>query len=37
VHEGEGSSSELSLSTASNATLKDLKTTDVERKKERKD
>jgi hypothetical protein len=32
VHEGEGSSSELSLSTASNTTLKDLKTTNAERK-----
>jgi hypothetical protein len=37
VHESEGSSSELSLSIASNTTLKDLKTTDAERKKERQD
>jgi hypothetical protein len=37
VHEGEGSNSELLLSTASNTTLKDLKMTDAERKKERKD
>jgi hypothetical protein len=35
VHEGEGSSSDLSLSIASNTTLKDLKTTDAERKKEK--
>jgi hypothetical protein len=35
VHEGEGSSCELSLSIASNTTLKDLKMTDVERKKEK--
>jgi hypothetical protein len=37
VHNGEGRSSELSLLIASNTTLKDLKTTSVERKKERKD
>jgi hypothetical protein len=36
VHEGEGSNSKLSLSIASNTTLKDLKTTDAEGKKERK-
>jgi hypothetical protein len=35
VHEGEGSSNELSLSTASNTTLKDLKMTDAGRKKEK--
>jgi hypothetical protein len=37
VHKGDGSSSEISLSTASNTTLKDLKTTNAGRKKERKD
>jgi uncharacterized membrane protein YdbT with pleckstrin-like domain len=35
LHEGESSSNELSLSTASNTTLKDLKMTDAERKKEK--
>jgi hypothetical protein len=35
VHKGEGRSSELSLLIASNTTLKDLKTTNVERKKEK--
>jgi hypothetical protein len=37
VHEGEGSSSELSALTTSNASLPPVKTTDGERKQERKD
>jgi hypothetical protein len=37
VHEGEGSSSELSASIASNASLPPIKTTDGERKQERKE
>jgi hypothetical protein len=37
VHEGEGSSSELSASTTSNASLPSIKTTNGERKRERKE
>jgi hypothetical protein len=37
VHEGEGSSSELSASTTSNASLPPIKTTNGERKRERKE
>jgi hypothetical protein len=37
VHKGEGSSSELSASIASNASLPPVKTTDGERKRERKE
>jgi hypothetical protein len=37
VHKGEGSSSELSASTTSNASLPPIKTIDGERKRERKE